>query len=224
MCGAFGTLGVLTELSFRVYPRASHATTLCLADVTPDVGFAALRKIAHSALEPTGLVYLPGNTPLLGGIGVGAALIRLEGAREPLAEKVTQAHGLVEGAQVASFDARRLFEDVRSGTAFAGGDHDVWRVALPPSEAPKVVAALNPSLWLGDLAGGLLWIGAAPADAARIRALAAKHDGHAMLLRASPEQRAALGLFAPQPPALAMMARNVKAAFDPLFLFNPGRL
>ena len=224
VCGAFGTLCVLTELSFRVYPQPGHSTTLCLADVSPQDGFAALRKIAHSALEPAGLFYVPGDTPLLDGIGRGAALIRLEGAREPLAEKVAQAHGLVVGAQPASFDGDRLLGQVRSGEAFAGGDHDVWRVALPPAEAPKFVAALNPKLWLGDLAGGLLWIGAAPTDAARIRALAARHDGHAMLLRASPQSRAALGVFAPQPPALAMMARNVKAAFDPLCLFNPGRL
>jgi len=45
-----------------------------------------------------------------------------------------------------------------------------------------------------------------------------------MLLRASAESRAALGLYAPQPPALAALNRAVKAAFDPLSLFNPGRM
>jgi glycolate oxidase FAD binding subunit len=45
-----------------------------------------------------------------------------------------------------------------------------------------------------------------------------------MLLRASAASRANLGLFAPQPPALAALSRSVKAAFDPLSLFNPGRL
>jgi glycolate oxidase FAD binding subunit len=113
---------------------------------------------------------------------------------------------------------------VRSGTAFVGSDLDVWRVALPPTEAPRVTQALDPKLWLGDLAGGMLWIAATAADATRIRAIAAKHDGHAMLLRASPQSRAALGYYAPQPAALAAMARNVKAAFDPLGLFNPARL
>ena len=45
-----------------------------------------------------------------------------------------------------------------------------------------------------------------------------------MLLRGSAQSRASLGLFAPQPPALARLGRAVKAAFDPLSLFNPGRL
>ena len=45
-----------------------------------------------------------------------------------------------------------------------------------------------------------------------------------MLLRAAPQQRATLGLYAPQPRVLAELTRRVRAAFDPLFLFNPGRL
>ena len=52
MCGAFGTLSVLTELTFRVYPRPSHAAVLAVRDVAPLEGFAHLRKIARSALEP----------------------------------------------------------------------------------------------------------------------------------------------------------------------------
>ena len=45
-----------------------------------------------------------------------------------------------------------------------------------------------------------------------------------MLLRADAQTRAQFGLYAPQPPALAALGRSVKAAFDPLSLFNPGRL
>jgi glycolate oxidase FAD binding subunit len=222
--GAFGTLCVLTELTFRVYPKASHAATLCVADVSPLAGFAVLRKIAHSALEPAGLFYIPAGTGLLDDIGQGAALIRLEGAETPLAQKVEMAHGLIGGPAHTIADGDRLFDAVRSGSAFVGNDLDVWRVALPPSEAPLVAKALNPKLWLGDLAGGLLWIAAAPADAAHIRAVAARHDGHAMLLRGSAQARASLGYYAPQPAPLAAMARSVKAAFDPLGLFNPARL
>jgi glycolate oxidase FAD binding subunit len=77
---------------------------------------------------------------------------------------------------------------------------------------------------LGDWAGAVLWLAADPSEGPRIRAAAAKASGQAMLLRASAASRASLGLFAPQPPALAALSRSVKAAFDPLSLFNPGRL
>ena len=220
MCGAYGTLSVLTEMTFRVFPKPQNAAILCLADVTPEDGFAALRKIARSALEPAGLAYLPAS--MMADAGKGAALIKLEGARQPLEEKLALAHGLLGHAM------QRVEEDpfpaIGSGEKFADIPGDVWRVMVAPSDAPHVAKALNATHWLGDWAGGVIWLAAQPTDAARIRKLAADVKGQAMLLRASSESRSLHGLHAAQPPALAALNRAVKTAFDPLSLFNPGRL
>ena len=220
VCGAYGTLCVLTEMTFRVYPEPQFATTLCLTDLTPEEGFATLRKIALSALEPVGLAYLPGA--MLAEAGQGAALIKLEGARQPLEEKIALAHGLLGNAM------HRIegdpFAAIGCGEKFADIPGDIWRVMIPRLEAPRVAKELNVRHWLGDLAGSVLWLAADAAQGPRIREIAAKADGQAMLLRGSVESRASLGLFAPQPPALASLGRAVKAAFDPLSLFNPGRL
>jgi len=220
MCGAFGTLSVLTELTFRVYPKPQQAAILCLADVTPDEGFAALRKIAHSALEPAGLAYLP--AAMFPDIGQGAALIKLEGAAQPLEEKILLAHGLLGDALQRI--AQDPFSAIGSGEKFADLPGDVWRVMIAPSQAPHVAKTLNAKHWLGDWAGGVIWLAAQPGEAARIRQIAAEAEGQAMLLRASVESRALHGLYAPQPPALEALNRAVKAAFDPLSLFNPDRL
>jgi len=220
MCGAFGTLGVLTELTFRVYPQPQFAATLCLADVAPEEGFAALRKIALSALEPAGLAYLPAS--MLAGAGQGAALIKLEGARQPLEEKIALAHGLL-GNAMSRID-QDPFAAIGSGEKFAGIPGDIWRLMIARVDAPRLARELNLLHWLGDWAGAVLWLAADPSEGPRIRAIAAKANGQAMLLRGSAASRARLGLFAPQPPALAALGRSVKAAFDPLSLFNPGRL
>jgi len=220
VCGAYGTLSVLTEMTFRVYPRPQHAAILCLADVAPQDGFAALRKIAHSALEPAGLAYLPAS--MMAGIGQGAALIKLEGARQPLEEKIVLARGVLGNAMQHVQDDP--FPAIGSGEKFADLAGDVWRVMIAPSDAPHVAKQLNAQYWLGDWAGGVIWLAAPPAEAAHIRKQAADAKGQAMLLRASPESRILHGLHAPQPPALAALNRAVKAAFDPLSLFNPGRL
>ena len=220
MCGAFGTLGVLTEMTFRVYPQPQFATTLCLADVTPEEGFAALRKIALSALEPAGLAYLPAN--MFAGAGQGAALIKLEGARQPLEEKIALAQGLL-GNTMSRID-EDPFAAIGSGEKFADIPGDIWRLMIARADAPRLAKELNARHWLGDWAGAVLWLAADPSEGPRIRAIAAKANGQAMLLRGSAASRAGLGLFAPQPPALAALGRSVKAAFDPLSLFNPGRL
>jgi glycolate oxidase FAD binding subunit len=224
MCGAYGTLSVLTEMTFRVYPKPQHAAVLCLSDVTPEIGFAALRKIALSALEPAGLAYLPAG--MMADIGQdtdkGAALIKLEGARQPLEEKIAMAHGLLgQAMQRIEHDP---FPAIGCGEKFADLTGDVWRVMIAPSDAPHVAKALNATYWLGDWAGGVIWLAAPSSQAAHIREVAAGAKGQAMLLRASAESRANYGLYAPQAPALAALNRAVKAAFDPLSLFNPGRL
>ncbi len=224
-CGAFGTLMVLSELTFRVYPRPVARATLILRDREPDAGFAALRAIWKSALEPSGLAYIPGAAkfPELGEVGAGAALIRFEGAQMPLAEKLAAAKLLLGGGEDIG-EGDGIFAAIGEGAIFNASELDVWRVSLPPAQAASVAGTLASSLWLGDWAGGLLWIGAKGEEGPRIRAVAAEAGGHAMLLRAPAARRAALGVFPPQPSALAALTASVRAAFDPLSLFNPGRL
>lgn len=220
VCGAFGTLCVLTELTFRVYPKPQFAVTLCISDVSPEDGFAALRKIALSALEPAGLAYVPGN--MMADTGQGAALIKLEGAAKPLEEKIALAHGLLGNAMHRIQDDP--FAAIGSGKMFADISGDIWRIMIARADAPRLAKDLHARHWLGDWAGGVIWLAAEPSQADHIRHIAANARGQAMLLRASPESRTRLGLFAPQPPALAQLSKAIKAAFDPLSLFNPGRL
>jgi glycolate oxidase FAD binding subunit len=159
---------------------------------------------------------------MLADVGQGAALIKLEGARQPLEEKIALAHGLLGNAMSRSEED--LFAAIGCGEKFADIPGDIWRVMIARADAPRLVKELNVRHWLGDWAGAVLWLAADPSEATRIRAIAANANGQAMLLRASAASRASLGLFAPQPPALAALNRAVKAAFDPLSLFNPGRL
>lgn len=222
VCGAFGTLVVLTELTFRVYPRPTHSVTLCLKNLGPDDGFAVLRKVARSPLGPSGLAYLPGGW--MPGVGEGAALIQLEGAPRPLEEKETMVRALLgTGDSVHLGDGAAWFARIGNGALFADKPGDVWRLLVAPTDAPRVVQALNPVCWLGDWAGGVVWLAAPPEDAAAIRTVAASVCGQAMLLRAAPEQRMRFGLYAPQPETIAVLTKRIKASFDPATLFNPGR-
>jgi glycolate oxidase FAD binding subunit len=224
MCGAFGTLSVLTELTFRVYPRPNRAAVLAVKDVGPLEGFAHLRKIARSALEPSGLAYLPANNTLLADVGRGAALIRLEGEALPLQEKIAMARVLLGAHLDDVAESPDLFGQIRDGVLFHATPLDVWRVMIPATEAPRIAAEIAAPLWLGDQAGGLLWLAAPTASAGLIRGLAAANDGQAMLLKASDESRASLGLYAPPPAPLAALRARVKNAFDPDDLLNPGRI
>ena len=60
--------------------------------------------------------------------------------------------------------------------------------------------------------------------ATQLRKFTAAHGGHATLVRAPADLRAALDVFEPQPAALAALSRRIKRSFDPLGILNPGRM
>jgi glycolate oxidase FAD binding subunit len=213
MCGAFGTLGPLTEITLRVFPEAPLVATLAVAGVDAQTGLALLRRIWSSPLDATGLAYVAAES---------VAVIRVDGAREPLAEKLALARSLLREHEVFEIDGGdALFRELGSGAPFLDTALDVWRVAVPQASAAQLAAEIAAPLWYADWAGGMLWIGTNDTD---LHALAAKAGGHATLLRASEETRGRIAVFPPEPRERAALTRSVKAAFDPLGLFNPGRM
>ena len=78
-----------------------------------------------------------------------------------------------------------------------------------------------------DWAGGLIWLEMLPttdAGAADVRRVIATHGGHATLIRAAPEVRAAVDVFQPLEAGVGTISRRLKAAFDPAGILNPGRM
>ncbi|HEY0104907.1 MAG TPA: FAD-binding protein [Rhizomicrobium sp.] len=148
ICGAFGTLCVLTEVTLRVFPKPPLSAALCVRGVEPEEGFALLRKIWSSPLDATGLAYSHGRI-----------LIRLEGDKEPLAQKCAALRALLDGRGLDEVpDGEIAFRALSGGAVFVDTPYDVWRAYLPPAAAAQVAAAIDAPLWLADWAGGLLWL------------------------------------------------------------------
>jgi glycolate oxidase FAD binding subunit len=98
----------------------------------------------------------------------------------------------------------------------------VWRISVPPAVALRVLERLEPDRYLLDWGGGLITAAYASVDAARVRG--AFTNGHATLLKAPAEARAATPVFQPQPPAVAAAAARLRSACDPRGILNPGRM
>ena len=213
VCGAMGTLCVLTEVTLRVFPKPPLSAVLSVRDLAPDEGFALLRKVWSSPLDATGLVYSHGRV-----------LIRLEGEKAPLAEKCAMLRALLGGRGADDVPEGEIaFRAIGSGEIFADTPYDVWRAFVPPASAAAVAAEIDAPLWLADWAGGLLWLGTLPGSDG-VRAAASRAGGHAILLRASEETRERIAVFEPQDAVRMAVTKSVKAAFDPLGLFNPSRM
>jgi glycolate oxidase FAD binding subunit len=155
----------------------------------------------------------------------GRLWLRLEGRRAAIDPAVTQ----IGGERVDAAQAQALWSSVREQThAFFGGADPLWRLAVPSTTPPLAIRneAGNEAgheaagATLIEWGGGLRWLKSA-GDPGRVRDAASRAGGHATLFRAAHKATPA---FAPLAPAVLRVHRELKAAFDPSGIFNPGRL
>ena len=206
MVGAFGTLGVLLDISVKVLPSPAVSRTLVQDCDQPE----ALARMERWAAQP-----LPITASCWIDSGDGGRLrVRLAGA----AQGVRAAAERIGGEPLADADAVAFWDDqVREqGHAFFQGDLPLWRCALPAATPPLDL----PGPQLLEWGGAQRWLrsGAAPAV---IRALVARAGGHATLFRGGDRTGE---VFQPLSAPLLALHRNLKRAFDPAGILNPGRL
>ncbi|MGN6469125.1 MAG: glycolate oxidase subunit GlcE [Rhizobiaceae bacterium] len=238
MAGSWGTLAVVTELTFKVLPAAETETTLALRDLTDDVAANVMAHAMGSSAEVSGAAHLPVlvSGKVAGGIfsGAPATVLRVEGVAPSVAWRVSHLKNVLKAAgemqEIGQEQSRALWRDIRDCAPFAGGGRKpVWRVSMAPSDGHRMVDALRRQAGVNafyDWQGGLIWLQMeAEPEAAALRAMIRRFGGgHATLIRAGEPERAALDVFEPQPPALAALSARLKAEFDPKGILNPGRM
>ena len=240
LTGSYGTLAAMASLTFKVLPAPETTRTLLLRGLDDASAIDALSRAAGSPFEVAGAAHLPAGPAarVLDGLApaVGAATaLRLEGFGPSVASR---GGGLT--ALLSPFGEVELLDDDRSAVfwrrirdvePFVGDDRIVWRLSVPPADGAEAVAALGGG-WehYYDWGGGLIWIAAGieaagpDAGASRVRAAVSATSGHATLIRAPAEIRAAVDVFQPPAGALAALSRRVKRSFDPEGVLNPGRM
>ena len=235
MAGSWGTLCVLTEVTLKVLPRPQTCATMLIQGLSDVDAARAMSLAVGSPADVSGAAHLPAAIAARAGLGGDAATaLRLEGFGPSVAERV----GILT-EKLAPFgppsvldppETAELWAFIRDVRAFAGDDRPVWRISAPPMSGPAVLAAIQAEIaaeGFYDWGGGLIWLAVPPApDAgeAVVRRASRAHAGHATLIRAPTEVRAAVPVFEPEPPTLAALTRRVKASFDPLNVLNPGRM
>jgi len=213
MTGAYGTLGVLTEISMKVLPEVETTGSVLLHGLSDADAVAAMSAALGSPFEATGLAHFP-----KGPTGDPLTMIRVEGFEKSVnyrAEKLRDLLKKYGETTIETGDAAR-WQGVRDVAAFAGQDGDVWRLSVKPSDAAGLVAKMDAKAVQYDWGGGLVW--AMTDSGCDLRAAIGPFDGHATLIRGTAD----LPTFQPEAPALAAITNGIRAKFDPRGILNPG--
>jgi glycolate oxidase FAD binding subunit len=242
LAGSWGTLALVTDVTFKVLPRPEDVATLVLAGLDDERAVAALCEAMGSPCDVSGAAHLPG--PVVAEVpdaafatgGRAATLFRLEGIAPSIAYRAAKLRQLLVGLGTPALLERKaseaLWRAIRDAEMFGATSGPVWRVSVAPSAGPQVVAAIHDQheiRYFYDWSGGLVWIEVLGDErdglAQEIRlAVAVSGGGHATLVRGSPVLRNAVPPFEPQPEALATLSKRLKEQFDPRGILNPGRM
>ena len=225
LSGSFGTLGVLTELCIKVWPRPETERTLVWHGQACGEAIDRMLDLAAAPCEVTALAYLAGAATSQSRI-----LARLEGSAPAVAvqEKTLLSRCCGETEALAGSSSAAAWNNIRELKVLKRNPgQQLWRMSHPAVAAKALVEGLRPH-GLEDFAldwgGALLWaLFPAQTGAAELHDEAARHQATAWRLASGPEDDNKMA-FSPLSPGLARLNLTVKQAFDPLGLFNPGRL
>lgn len=231
VAGSYGTLGFLTEVTFRVLPMPERIVTLVWRGLSDGAGVALLAKGLGSPFEPMAAAHLPARIEAEESL----TLLRLENFSDSIDYRTGELALLLgdygEPERLEGDAAAALWSKIRDAAVFARTSEAVWRLSLKPYDAPQAVAAIKQALpamrCFYDWGGGLVWLGLpakADAGAAVIRAAVQPFGGHATLVRAPAAIRATVPVFEPLAEPLMRVSAGIKTSFDPAGIFEPGRM
>ena len=214
MVGAMGSLGLIVQVSLKVLPQPVARATLHFALDQA----SALRQLNSWAGQP-----LPVNASYwVGGEGAGRLTVRLCGAQAAVQAACRSMGG--EHADAAIADEWQALREQTLPFFNRTDAQCLWRLSVPDTCGP-IKLEQQADLGLVEWGGALRWL-KAPADmAGPLREAVRAVGGTATLFRrAAADPSAALAVFHPLASPLDRIHRELKQQFDPVGIFNRGRL
>ena len=227
MVGAMGTLGVLTEISLKVLPRAPAEATLTCAGLDQQTALSLLHRWGAQPLPLNASCWLmetSADSPR------GHLYLRLRGAAAAVEaacpRMLTDLQAL--GGEAARMDNAQAAPDwnaCRDQTLpffrAPALELGLWRLSVPQT-APALEL---PFPTLVEWHGGQRWLWAPLSALGQLRQCAAAVGGTATLFRAPTSADAeAIQRFSPLQSALGRIHKQLKHEFDPAGIFNRGRM
>ena len=210
MAGSWGTLGLLSEVSFKVLPMPAAQATLVISGINADIAVDVMTASLNTAFDVTGVAY---------DIAAQCAYVRLEGFEQSVKYRTKSLMDTLavdrEIAVLENDDSAAAWSNIRMLSAISNQCGDLWKISVRPTDGPQIVQKLGLASGIMDWSGGLIW---AKFDAGKtVRDILGDIPGHAINLSAKTGLK-----FSNTNPALTHLQSAIREKFDPKGIFNPG--
>jgi glycolate oxidase FAD binding subunit len=236
--GSYGTLGILTEVTFRVYPVPEAAGTVVLIGGAEAIA-SATQTLLASALTPTAIDLLSTKVVTQLGIGQGLGLIvRFQSVAQSVKEQCSR---LLEVGQTLNLQGT-LYTDVEEASLWQSLPEQIWKASQQPAITCKIGVLPNTAVTtltqLDDLTSstglGLIHAGSGlgllrldpttvtPQVIMKMREYCQAQNGFLTVLEAPIALKQQLDVWGYSGNGLNIM-RLIKQQFDPKNILSPQR-
>ena len=203
--GAHGSLGVIVEASFKLFPQPKHAQSVTMSNDLQTTWSEATRALELKQ-RPVALE------------------VRCEGGAECTVTAMFTGEPAAVTRMTEELGWGVAPDDYWTQTTETATAH--WaRISVDIEEMLSVVERLpNGSRWHAQRGVGIIdWFDAADAAAVeRVRAAAVERGGRLVLVAGDADLKRRVGAWGPTPAGMNLM-RGMKDAFDPEHTLSPGR-
>ena len=223
LCGSYGTLGIITEVSIKVLPAPEHTSVILAEGLSEFKGLDALRKSLASPYEVSGAAHL-----VSGQDGNSVTMIRIEGTVQSVNYRVHELTQLLSPLVSINVESdpektRLGWDYVSNAKPFWNQPGDVWKIVIKPTEAIKQINKIRErttSDVIYDWGGGLVWV--LVPEGTPLREYLGTFPGYATLIRGSQATLNHMPVFHPKDKPLQDLTTRIKRQFDPQNHFNRG--
>jgi len=246
ICGSYGTLAALTEITFKVLPMPEANKTIVIHGLKLETATDLLNKGISSPYDISGAVFLPTEpknkdcvmnieeTFKLNDLKFGGSFtaFRLEGSRNSIDERIKK---LLEKLQIHNMKISYLephqseifWNKIRNLEFFSNSKNNILRIVIPPSKAADLIFQLsNKFKYFFDWGGALMWMEASDLSEEMfesIRKKVVRIGGYVTMIKPSDNLPYVEEVF-----TISMdrfnISQNIKKSFDPKRILNPGKM
>ena len=203
MAGAYGTLGILLEISLKVLPRPAASITVA-RECSPAEAIATMSGLLSKPQPVDGACYHGDH-----------CYVRISGSAQAVKEARTKISGEVVAEAETFWHALREHQ-----LAFFHHRSMLYRIMVKPATSPLHIEGA----WLLDWGGAQRWLYSND-DTEAIRHRVTLAGGHVAVFRGGDHAEKPLPeIFQPLSGPLLTIHQRLKASFDPKNIFNRGRL
>ena len=246
VCGSYGTLVALTEITFKVLPAPEVSKTLIIHNQKIESALDFLDKSISSSNDISGAIFLP-NEPKIPGCVMNIentfklndlkqdgsiTAIRIEGSKSSTEQRM---ENLINELKVINVNISILGEHqseifwnkVKSLEFFSSSKNSILRIVVPPSECAKLIYQLsNKFKYYLDWGGALIWMETCELTEEMfesIRKKVIRCGGYVSMIKYSDHLPYVEEVFTINRDRFNI-SQNIKTSFDPKRIFNPGKM